>query len=115
MKSLKKECYALLQEVVVRRDVFCRAPGCSNLATAGHHIFGRKNLATAFDPRYSIGMCVECHLWAHTEPEQFFEWVVRWMGEEYYTALKFSNTVVKHQDLTQIKEQLKAELRKYKS
>ena len=115
MSQVKKDCYALVQEIVVKRDIFCRAPGCYELASAGHHIFGRNNLSTAFNPRYVLGMCVLCHIpWAHKEPKEFQEWVIRHMGEEtYYEGLRLSNTVVKHQDFKQIRDQLKQELAKY--
>lgn len=109
MKS-KKDCYFMLQKVVCARDVFCRR--CNQRRTsAGHHIFGRSNNATCFDPKYSIGLCLNCHENAHAEPEQFDEWAMNWMGEkEFYDAVLLSNSVVKHQDLDKIYEDLSAEL-----
>ena len=116
MNSAKDDCYSLIQEIAVARDGLCRAPGCCQIATAGHHIFGRKNMATAFNPRYALGMCVDCHVpWAHKEPDQFNEWVISWMGEEeYYAALRLSNSVCKHQDFKQIRAALLEVLKKYK-
>lgn len=117
MDSIKRECYSLVQAVVCARDIFCRAPGCGNLATAGHHIFGRGNLATAFDPRYCIGMCVDCHVpWAHKEPDEFRYWVLGWMGaEEYSHGHQLSLTVAKYVDFKQVLDNLRQELAQYKS
>src|SRR3989304_2774056 len=100
MKQIEKDCYALLQAVVLKRDVYCRAPGCTNRSTAAHHIFGRGNHSTAFDPKYSLGLCLDWHVpWAHLAPGQFTEWCMFWMGvNEYFTARRLSRTVVKHQD-----------------
>lgn len=115
MNAIKKECYALIQQVVKARDVFCRGPGCPAITTSGHHIYSRSDVGTAFNPRYTVSLCVDCHAWAHGEPIAFQNWVISWMGEdEYYAALRLSNAVVKHQDFNQIREFLKQELAKYK-
>lgn len=105
----KSDCYALLQEVVTARDRLCRAPGCCGLSSAAHHIFGRGNLTTAFNPRYAIGMCLKCHVpWAHAKPVQFKEWVISWMGtDEFYSALRLSNMVIKHHDYDKIYKDLR--------
>jgi hypothetical protein len=115
--SAKLDCYRLIQEIAVARDIFCRAPGCSEYATAGHHIYGRTNLSTAFDPRYVLGLCVQCHVpWAHKNPDEFKEWVIRWMGEdEYEYGHQLSLTIAKHVDFHWIRDNLKLELAKYKS
>ena len=116
MNPVKVECYALVQEIVVKRDIFCRCPGCCNLAGAGHHLFKRDRMATAFNTKYVIGVCVECHDWARNEADEFREWVLSWMGSnEYYEAWRLSLTVAKHIDFKQIRDNLKQELGKYKS
>jgi len=94
----KEDCFRLFQQIVVKRDVFCRRPGCTNLASAGHHIFGRTNLSTAFDPTYGVGLCVQCHVpWAHLKRNEFVEWVISWMGEENYNlGLLKSHQVLKN-------------------
>ena len=116
MDSVKKQCYDLVQEIVLMRDISCRAPGCvGEVSTAGHHIFGRGNLSTAFDLRYVWGMCLGFHGWAHRQPDQFREWVISSMGEEqYYTALRLSNTVVKNLDFEEIRDGLRAIAAKFK-
>lgn len=110
--SAKNDCYRLIQEVVVARDIFCRAPACGRLSSTGHHLYKRDRLATAFDPRYVIGLCNDHHVpWAHKEPNEFREWVISWMGEdEYYAGLRLSNTTVKQQDFEQIREYLREKL-----
>jgi len=116
MDSIKRECYALVQAVVCARDIFCRAPGCSNLATAAHHMYKRDRLATAFNPQYLIGLCVDCHAWAHAEPDEFREWVIQWMGtDEYEYGHQLSLTVCKHIDFKKVRDNLKQDLAKYNS
>ena len=116
MVSTKSDCYALVQEIACARDRLCRGPGCSNLATSGHHIYKRNRLATAFDPQYIVGLCNDCHVpWAHAEPDQFTQWVISWMGEdEYYFGLRKSNTVVKDVNYIEIREGLRRILAAYK-
>ncbi len=106
--SAEADCYRLLQEIVVKRDGICRAPWCNKPATVGHHIFKRDRAATAHDPRYSFGLCHECHVvWAHGEPNDFREWLISEMGQdEYDNGRRLSNTVVKYQDYAKIKETL---------
>ena len=114
--TIKSECYALLQAVVVARDILCRAPTCDRYASASHHIFPRANLSTAFDPHYAIGLCVNCHVpWAHAKPDQFRQWVISWMGEdEYYFGLRKSHSIVKDVNYAEIREGLKRILAAYK-
>jgi len=64
-------------------------------------------MATAFDPRYVIGLCVDCHRWAHAKPAQFTDWVISWMGDEYYFGVRKSHTVVKDVNYIEIREGLK--------
>jgi len=115
MNSTKKDCYALVQAVTIARDIFCRAPGCSSMATAGHHLYKRDRMATAFNPRYVVGLCVDCHGWAHAEPDEFKEWVISWMGDDYHDGFALSRTIVKYQDFDQIRANLRRELAKYKT
>lgn len=72
-------------------------------------------MGTAFNPRYAIGMCAGCHVpWAHGEPVEFQNWVISWLGEdEFYAALRLSNTVVKNQNFNDIRDFLRLELAKY--
>jgi hypothetical protein len=111
VKSIERECFALMQMIAVARDILCRAPGCWQSATAGHHIFGR-GAAVAFDPRYILGMCALCHVpWAHARPKEFDEWVQSWMDKhEYAEGVRLSQSIAKHLDYKKIKETLWAKL-----
>jgi hypothetical protein len=114
--SAKEDCYRLIQEIAVAQNPFCRAPGCENPSTCGHHLFKRDKMATAFDPRYVWGVCLGCHGWAHRQPEQFREWAISIMGEEeYYAALRMSNSIVKYLDFNEIRRGLKMALDKIHS
>lgn len=108
MNSEKSDCYALIQAIVVARDKFCKGPGCSNLATSGHHLYKRDCMATAFNPHYVIGICVNCHGWAHRHPTEFRQWAIYLFGEEdYFAGLKLSKTTCKYQDFNKIRDNLK--------
>jgi hypothetical protein len=108
MLNIKSECYALTQKVVLKRDIFCRRPGCHKRSSAAHHVFKRDRLSTAFDPRYLVGLCEDDHIpWAHQQHDDFISWVISWMGEdEYFEALRISHLPVKHFDFQGAKESL---------
>lgn len=109
---LEQECYALIQAVVLARDVFCRAPGCVHASASAHHIFKRDRLATAFNPTYLVGLCLTCHTsWAHGHPEEFREWLLSWMGDAYYEGLRLSNTIVKNYDYKCTRDALRKTLK----
>lgn len=111
MDSVKHECYALVQEIVCARDIFCRGPECRCRSTAGHHIYKRDRLATAFNTKYVLGFCAECHQWAHSNPTEFLAWLLDTMGEEdYYKGLQLSLTIAKHIDFKAVRKSLKKEL-----
>ena len=113
--SAKDDCYRLIQEISVARDPFCRAPGCERLSTCGHHLFPRSRLATAFDPRFIIGLCHYCHVpWAHAKTKEFQEWVISWMGEDVFIeGVRLSNSIVKHLDFNEKRRYLMTELSKF--
>jgi hypothetical protein len=95
--DLKKPCYKLYQQVVVARDIFCQRPGCHKPATAGHHVFGRANMGTAFEPDGGLGLCMDCHDgWARQCPMTVHDVLRRKVGPKRYNELQtLSNTVVK--------------------
>jgi hypothetical protein len=69
MKSAERQCFRLFQEIVVLRDVVCQRPGCTQPATAGHHVFGRVRAGTAFLTDSGLGLCHKDHDgWARQDP-----------------------------------------------
>lgn len=66
--SSEHECYRLIQQIAVTKHPFCVR--CGAPSTCGHHIFTRSRPGTAFDPDAVIGMCAECHTWAHRYPSR---------------------------------------------
>ncbi len=111
MKSIKLECYALVQAIVTKRDKLCKGPGCMNISTSGHHLFKRDNMGTAFNTRYVIGLCNNCHGWAQRNPSQARQWAVYLLGEDVYLAgLRLAKSVVKYVDFEKIRNDLKKEL-----
>jgi hypothetical protein len=116
MQAIEKQCYALVQEVVVARDPFCRAPNCHKPSTAGHHIFSRSDKGTAFLTKYCVGLCNDCHVpWAHGEPANFRVWARKTLGnDEYELGRVLSSQTVRNVDYRAIRESLKRELNQYK-
>jgi hypothetical protein len=114
--SIKDDCYALVQRIVVSRDVYCRFPGCGKRSTAGHHVFKRDNMGTAFDVDLVVGLCEDHHVpWAHGKKYEFTDWVMRYLGSEaYYEGLERSRQIVKHVDYPEIKKHLTILLTKYR-
>ncbi len=95
----KADCYRVIQEIAVARDKVCQKPGCSRRAEAGHHLWKRDRLATAFLPEAILGLCTQHHTgWAHNKPKEFKDFMVSRMGKRYYELQRLSNTVVKNLD-----------------
>jgi hypothetical protein len=111
MKSVKDDCYRLFQQIVVKRDKFCSKPGCSELSTAGHHVFGRKNMGTAFNPETGLGLCNYHHDgWARESPEEVRDVLERRLGKcKFLELYQLSHTVCKltHFHFLKIREMLK--------
>lgn len=105
----KDDCYKLIQEIAVTRDVFCQRPGCTRKADCGHHIFpGRGKIATDFLPEAILGVCTQDHTgWCHNQPAAFKKFMVEKLGERYYELRRLSYTHVEHPDYTEIREELR--------
>ena len=108
-----KKCDKLLQMVVMARDIFCRGRLCTKPSVAAHHLFGRKNKATRYNPECSWGLCLECHQQAHLNPREFREFVRSKIGQERYIYLEaVSREVVRlrDKDFVEIAERLRKQL-----
>jgi len=115
MKSkAERDCYQLIQEIAVARDVYCVHPLCSSLATAGHHLFKRDRIATAFLPSAIFGVCNDHHVpWAHEEREEFKVFAIGRLGEEeYYRLYRLSITTTRGMDFKGKRNELIEILRK---
>lgn len=105
--SAKDDCYKLIQQIVVKRDVFCRYPSCTSRSAAGHHLFKRDRLATAFLPEAVIGLCVDHHAPRYVDDPAFIESLVAMMGERYYELQRVSYTIVQHFDFKNCRSHLR--------
>ncbi len=97
MKSLKKKCFSLFQQIGLERNPFCQRPGCGCPAAAVHHVFPRRNLGTAFEPDNGLSLCNEDHDgWARKHPQEVHQLLTAILGYEHYTHLEYlSNQVVR--------------------
>ena len=110
--SAKDDCYKLIQEIAVARDVVCQRPECGRPADCGHHLFKRDRMATAFLPEAVVGVCAQDHTgWAHAKPREFKAFMVEKRGNRYYELARLSETVCKHQNYAEIRAGLRENLR----
>ena len=68
------------KEVKIRAGYICEWCGCTHRQLHSHHMVGRKILATRWDARNGICLCVTCHKFGkhcvHEDPEYFRDWVL---------------------------------------
>ena len=111
---LKDECYRLVQQIAVARDRLCRGPGCWERATAGHHLFpGSGRNSTDFNPEYVMGLCVNCHDWAHHKPDEFDSWAINLLGPIYREGEYWTNIPKRDIDFNRMRDDLKKTLSFY--
>jgi len=111
----KDDCYKLIQMIALARDKGCQNPECSRLGEAGHHLFKRDRLATAFDPEAVIGLCTQCHTgFAHNHPRLFKEFMVERMGDRYYQLRRRSSEAVKDMDYVAKRVELRGILESFR-
>jgi 5-methylcytosine-specific restriction endonuclease McrA len=82
----EKKCFRLVQEIVCLRDRVCRR--CGMTPISGHHVFGRRNHGSSFEPDSCLGLCPDCHdHWARTWPLEVQDLLREKIGEERYNYL----------------------------
>jgi hypothetical protein len=87
MSTLKDKCYKLWQIYVTERDVICQ--NCGDTPISGHHVFGRRNHGSAFDPDSGIGLCANCHDgWARLCPEEVRGKLREKLGDDEFNRLQ---------------------------
>lgn len=95
MTRSEKKCYSLIQAIVCKRDGICKRCGAAPIS--GHHVFGRRNHGSAFNPDSCLGLCPDCHDgWARTCPGEVHDLLREQIGDERYEHLAFlSNQVAR--------------------
>lgn len=96
MNNTKKECYRLIQEIALLRDPICVHPGCRRRSVAGHHIWRRNILATAFEPDAVQGVCEVHHRWVHQYPKEAHNMFAGILGRVRWEELKALSKVICH-------------------
>jgi len=93
--NLKKKIDKLYSEII-RSKGYCERCGKSGPLNA-HHVIGRRNLATRWDLRNGICLCVGCHKFnknsAHEDPVHFIEWFKTYRPDDYKYLLKKKNEI----------------------
>ena len=111
--SVERDCYRLLQQIVVERDKVC-VRCLENPSACGHHIFTRSRPVTAFLPEAVIGLCTDCHNWAQRNPNLAAMLAISVLGERKYEKLaRLSLEVRRYRpaDFREIRQGLRMELK----
>lgn len=88
MNKSEKKCFALIQQIVTSRDRVCLR--CYDTPISAHHVFGRRNHGSAFDPDSCLSLCAICHDgWARTCPEEVHDLLRKKIGDERYEHLAY--------------------------
>ena len=86
MNRAEKKCYALIQQIVTLRDRVCLR--CADTPISAHHVFGRRNHGSAFEPDSCLSLCPHCHdWWARTCPNEVHDLLREKIGDERYEHL----------------------------
>ena len=110
--SVERECFRLVQVIAVTKYPNCVR--CGAPSTCGHHIFSRSRNATAFDPAAVLGLCAECHAWAHQYPGAGLRLAQTIVGiKEYNRLAKKSMAICRYRasDFREIRQRLREELK----
>ncbi len=78
---------SIWSKAIRERDKVCQMVGCNNVSEHSHHIFSRKIKSLRYNLLNGIGLCAECHDYAHGYPVQFREYLQWFLGVRY-TILK---------------------------
>jgi hypothetical protein len=98
MKNLKAECYRIIQILILQKHPICQFPYCGKPSQAGHHIFPRNRMGTAFNPQAVFALCLTHHDAMHRYPV-LAELVLREALREQYDELEaLSRMVVQYRD-----------------
>lgn len=109
-KKLEKELDIQWSNCIRERDKKCRKCG-GNGSVSAHHAFGRRHMATRWEPLNGIGLCFPCHIhWAHRDPAGFSVWFEEQVGDFTYNYLASKHRqIVKftEEDLTNMLNEFK--------
>ena len=108
--ATEHECFRLIQCVSVTQYPVCRVPGCEAPSVAGHHLFPRARMGTAFNPKAVFAVCQVHHDFAHAHPIEFREIARQVVGDEYEALRELSLMEVQFraEDFRRIKAALTA-------
>lgn len=98
MNTVKKDCYKLVQIVVVKQHPVCMVPECKLPSVVGHHLFPRNRMGTAFNPRALFPCCNDHHGLFHQKPDEYKEIARKCLGDEYEQLRELSLMTVKFTD-----------------
>lgn len=112
-KKLIEKLDILWSRAVRERDEHrcrkCKRSPWEQAAVEAHHAFKRSNMGVRFDLDNGVTLCLDCHRYAHSHPEEFNAWLWLEMGFIYDDLHEKSKGVVhyKNWELLEILEGLK--------
>ena len=87
MNKSEKKCFSLIQQLVTTRNPLCQM--CGDVPVSAHHVFGRRNHRSSFNPDSCLSLCVNCHQIAHTTPQEAHDLLHTIIGGDKYAHLSF--------------------------
>jgi 5-methylcytosine-specific restriction endonuclease McrA len=113
-KKLDEDILKLWSKCVRLRDKTCR--NCnSDYNLQAHHIVQRTYKLSRYNLDNGLTLCAKCHFPEHVNPEKFRRMVTDVIGGEKYNTLHDKYMITYKwtiEELRQIKEELKAELKR---
>ncbi len=91
-----------LFSVIIRGKGKCEKCGRTNSLVPAH-IFSRKNLSVRWDKDNVFCFCIDCHSWAHRNPNLFTEFAKGKLGNEKYEELKRKSVEIKKWSIIELK------------
>lgn len=71
------------------------------------HIFPRTRYSVRWDYENALCLCYACHIhWAHKNPCEFAEWVIKKLGKKAYEGLKLRSNTLKKETYDSIRERI---------
>ena len=103
-KGWKKYCDNLWSYAVRLRDNFtcqkCHKKYPENSrGLHPHHLFTRSKKSTRWDMDNGLTLCFAHHLYAHSHPHDFKDWLIGKKGQEWWSNLRYMSNQIKKIDL----------------
>lgn len=88
MKIRVNKIDTLFSRFIRTRDKGCQWCGRQDGTLQCSHIFGRRHMATRWDPLNAKTLCFTCHRRWHEDPVEAFRWIEEYLGKDRLDELR---------------------------